>query len=81
MSTPRCPGQDLRYWKPEDIVSVKCPGCGREIEIWKDEATRVCAGCGKEVRNPRLDLACAQWCAYGKECLAILGEKPGKDEG
>ena len=22
----RCPGQDTRFWKPEDIFEMKCPG-------------------------------------------------------
>ena len=24
-----CPGQDQRYWKPEDIFDVLCPRCGK----------------------------------------------------
>jgi hypothetical protein len=66
---PRCPGQDQRYWKPEDIFDVRCPYCGREIEFWKDEPSHTCRGCEREVRNPRIDLGCAQWCAHGDECL------------
>jgi len=65
----KCPGQDQRFWKPEDIFDVSCPYCGREIEFWKDEPFRLCRGCGREVRNPRLDLACAEWCASAAECL------------
>jgi hypothetical protein len=65
----KCPGQDQRYWKPEDIFDVGCPYCGREIEFWKDEPFRMCRECGREVRNPRLDLACAEWCASAEECL------------
>ena len=67
--TPKCPGQDQRYWTPKDIFDVGCPYCGREIEFWKDEPFRLCRGCGREVRNPRLDLACAEWCASADECL------------
>ena len=24
----KCPGQDIRYWKPGAIFEVKCPKCG-----------------------------------------------------
>lgn len=67
--TPRCPGQDQRYWKPEDIFDARCPSCGYEIEFWKDEPMRLCADCGEEVRNPRIDLGCSEWCKHGNKCL------------
>ncbi len=67
--SPRCPGQDQRYWKPEDIFDVRCPYCGSEIEFWKDEPFHICRGCEREVRNPRIDLGCAKWCAHGDQCL------------
>jgi len=66
---PRCPGQDMRYWKPEDIFYVDCPYCGYAIEFWKDEPFRLCRSCQKEVRNPRIDLGCAKWCKFGDQCL------------
>jgi len=66
---PKCPGQDQRYWTPDDIFDVGCPYCGRAIEFWKDEPFRLCRDCGREVRNPRLDLTCADWCASADECL------------
>ena len=69
---PRCPGQDMRYWKPEDIFDVKCPRCGCKIEFWKDEPMRICKSCGKEIRNPRIDLGCAKWCKFADECLGKL---------
>ena len=65
----RCPGQDQRFWKPEDIFEVRCPSCKREIEFWKDEPYRECKKCKKIIRNPRLDLGCAEWCKFSKECL------------
>ncbi|MBN1542597.1 hypothetical protein JW992_10665 [candidate division KSB1 bacterium] len=71
MNAPRCPGQDQRFWKPEDIYDVICPSCGTEIEFWKDEPTRTCS-CGQIVRNPRIDLGCAKWCVHAKECLGAL---------
>ena len=68
MSRERCPGGDLRSWKPEDICFTRCPACGGEVEIWKDEPARACPSCGKEVRNPRLDPGCGAWCPHAKEC-------------
>lgn len=68
MSHPRCPGQDMRYWKPEDIFIVTCHFCGGEIEFWKDEPVRACPSCSEEVRNPKIDTGCAKWCRHGDEC-------------
>jgi hypothetical protein len=67
----RCPGQDQRFWKPEDIFEVNCPECGELIEFWKDEPKLKCPKCGKLAVNPKLDLGCAEWCQYAKECLGI----------
>jgi hypothetical protein len=67
--SPRCPGQDQRYWTPDAIFDVRCPRCGRAIEFWKDEPSRVCRSCSREVQNPRIDLACAEWCAEAEACL------------
>jgi hypothetical protein len=67
--SPKCPGQDQRYWTPDAIFDVRCPYCGRAIEFWKDEPSRVCRGCQREVRNPRIDLSCAEWCAEAEACL------------
>jgi hypothetical protein len=67
--SPKCPGQDQRYWTPDAIFDVRCPYCGRAIEFWKDEPSRTCRGCSREVRNPRIDLACAEWCAEADACL------------
>ncbi len=65
----RCPGQDQRYWTPDDIFDVACPYCDYEIEFWKDEPFRLCRSCQKEVRNPRIDLGCAKWCKFSDRCL------------
>ena len=73
---PRCPGQDMRYWLPEDIFDVKCPRCELAIEFWKDEPMRICKGCGKEIKNPRIDLGCTKWCKFANQCL---GRDPEKD--
>jgi HD superfamily phosphodiesterase len=67
----RCPGQDQRFWKPEDIFEVNCPECGGLIEFWKDEPKLKCPNCGKLAVNPKLDLGCTEWCRYAKECLGI----------
>jgi putative nucleotidyltransferase with HDIG domain len=67
----RCPGQDQRFWKPEDIFEADCPECGGLIEFWKDEPKLKCPNCGKLAVNPKLDLGCAEWCQYAKECLGI----------
>ncbi len=72
MSNIKCPGQDQRYWKPEDIFIVLCPHCEAEIEFWKDEPVRPCPECEKKVRNPRIDLGCAEWCKYAKDCVGVI---------
>jgi hypothetical protein len=64
----RCPGQDQRFWKPEDIFEAKCPGCGQPVEFFKDEPKLKCRHCGCMVVNPKIDLGCAQWCQYAKQC-------------
>ncbi len=78
MELPRCPGQDLRYWKPGDVFEVPCPHCNAEIEFFKDEPFLRCRACGKEVRNPKLDLACAQWCQMADKCLGIDSTSPDR---
>jgi len=70
----------MRYWKPEDIFMAACPFCQGEIEFWKDEPVRVCPSCRKEVRNPKLDLGCADWCKHAEECLAPAPEEKRSDE-
>ena len=69
MNKLRCPGQDMRYWKPEDIFDITCPHCGTDIEFWKDDPVRVCSKCNKEVRNPKINLSCAEWCKSADDCL------------
>ncbi len=65
----RCPGQDQRFWKPEDIFEVRCPGCGRKMEFFKDEPKLKCRKCGRLVVNPKIDLGCAEWCQYAEQCV------------
>ncbi|MBN2269426.1 MAG: HD domain-containing protein [Sedimentisphaerales bacterium] len=71
----RCPGQDQRYWKPEDIFEVQCSGCSRKIEFFKDEPKLKCRGCGRIVMNPKIDLGCTEWCQYAEQCLGIVAAK------
>ena len=79
MSKTMCPGQDTRYWRPDDIFTVPCGSCGASIEFFKDEASRRCAGCGTRVQNPRLSMGCAQWCEHAKECLGYDPRLSGED--
>jgi len=65
----KCPGQDSRYWGPDAIFDVPCPACGTLVEFFKDEATRRCTKCGFRFRNPSIDVGCAEWCKYAKQCF------------
>jgi len=76
MNRPRCPGQDMRYLKPEDVFGVRCPCCKTEVEFFKDEPSLRCPACGHQVRNPRIDLGCAKWCALAEQCLATAPHRP-----
>jgi len=67
----RCPGQDQRFWKPDDIFEVKCPACGGAVEFFKDEPKLKCRRCEQMVVNPKIDLGCAQWCQYAEQCLGV----------
>ncbi len=67
----RCPGQDQRFWKPEDIFEVQCPDCSNKMEFFKDEPKLKCSKCGKIVVNPKIDLGCAEWCQYAEQCLGV----------
>ena len=65
----KCPGQDTRNWKPKDVYEIPCPSCGKAVEFFKDDLSRKCKHCGARFRNPRVDLACAEWCQYAAECI------------
>ena len=69
MKRTKCPGQDTRFWRPEDVFEVVCGECGSGVEFFKDDAYRRCPTCGSRITNPKLSLGCAQWCQYAKECL------------
>jgi len=68
----KCPGQDTRYWKAEDIREEECPYCGHFIEFWKTDIRLRCDNCGNKVANPGFDLGCAQWCSYAEYCLGDI---------
>ena len=72
MEQMKCPGQDTRFWKPEDIFVAECPKCGAEIEFFKDDARRRCAWCGHMFYNPKISLGCAAWCQYAEKCVPDL---------
>jgi len=80
MTKLRCPGQDMRHWKPEDIFAVRCPHCGGEMEFFKDEPALPCPSCQSEVRNPKIDLGCAKWCRFANECLGQMPEAVDKGQ-
>jgi len=73
-----CPGQDLRFWKPQDIFERDCPNCGTKIEFWKDDISRRCPKCAQKTANPAFDFGCAQWCSYAKECLGDIAKQTKK---
>jgi HD superfamily phosphodiesterase len=77
----KCPGQDLRYWKPGDIFDVPCPQCEKKIEFFKDDVRRRCTSCGAQVTNPKIDFGCSQWCAYAEQCLGNLTVERAKKRG
>ena len=72
MEQMKCPGQDTRFWKPDDIFVAECPKCGAEIEFFKDDARRRCAWCGHMFYNPKIALGCAEWCQYAEKCVPEL---------
>jgi hypothetical protein len=72
MEQMKCPGQDTRFWKPDDIIMAECPKCGAEIEFFKDDARRRCAWCGHMFYNPKIELGCAEWCQYAEKCVPDL---------
>ena len=70
----RCPGQDQRFWKPDDIFEVNCSQCGKPIEFFKDEPKLKCKNCGHKVVNPKIDIGCAEWCQYAEQCIGVAVE-------
>ena len=75
----KCPGQDTRFWKPNDVYNVECPKCGKPVEFFKDDIRRRCKKCGHMFINPRLDLGCARWCQYADQCIGAIGKEEFKE--
>ena len=61
----KCPGQDRRYLKAENI---NCPACGYNLEIFSDEAKIRCPKCKEFVCEDRLP-SCVDWCKFARECV------------
>jgi endogenous inhibitor of DNA gyrase (YacG/DUF329 family) len=60
-----CPGtQKFKQPQPEEI---KCPLCGREVEIWTDEFQVECPKCKKQFS--RGGQSCLDWCKGARECV------------
>lgn len=72
MSAAKCPGQDPRFLKPQDVAEVKCPDCGAPVEFWPDEQMRKCPGCGRRSTNPQNSMKCLEWCRHAEKCLAAI---------
>jgi len=76
----RCPGLDKRFWKPGDIFEVMCRNCERPVEFFRDEARLKCRNCGQVVINPKIDLGCAGWCQYARQCGGIMKKSGEPDQ-
>ncbi|MDI6763670.1 MAG: HD domain-containing protein [Thermodesulfobacteriota bacterium] len=70
----KCPGTDMKFWKPGDIFDIDCPKCGKRVEFFKDEVKRKCS-CGHIIVNPKIDFACAEWCPYAEQCVGTVPEE------
>ncbi|MFN3527761.1 MAG: hypothetical protein ACK4YO_01500 [Candidatus Altarchaeaceae archaeon] len=47
---------------------VKCPYCGKEVEIWTDETRKKCLKCGMEIFAAEAT-SCIEWCKYARKCV------------
>jgi hypothetical protein len=70
----KCPGQDPRQKKMEDIVcNLPCPQCGSDVEIFYDEKNRICPECSARVSKTDAqllkDFGCADWCEAAEKCI------------
>jgi Zn ribbon nucleic-acid-binding protein len=75
----KCPGQDTRFWKPNDVYTVECPQCGKPVEFFKDDIRRRCQNCSHMFINPKLNLGCARWCQYADQCVGAIGKEEFKE--
>jgi len=74
MLSSKCPGQDTRFWVPEDIQEEPCPHCGSTMEFWKTDVRLRCNNCGEKSTNPKFDLGCAKWCSFAEYCLGDVAK-------
>ena len=75
----KCPGQDTRFWKPNDVYTVECPKCSKPVEFFKDDIRRRCKECGHLFINPKLNLGCARWCQFADQCVGAIGKEEFKE--
>ena len=68
----RCPGQDSRYWTPDAVFEIECPGCGAQVEFFKDDIKRECLNCGRLIQNPKFDAGCAAHCRFADKCMGDI---------
>jgi hypothetical protein len=69
----KCPGQDTRYWKSDDIFEIVCPHCQARVEFFKDDNSRKCQ-CGERIFNPKIKTDCFQYCEFAENCKELLGK-------
>ena len=60
---------DPAFFKPEDIGTQHCAGCGSDIEFWKDDVFLDCSRCGAGNTNARLRNTCLTWCKEASACI------------
>lgn len=69
MAIDFCPGsKKFRQPEPENL---KCPSCGKEVEIWTDEIQRACPHCKAVILRKLEGATCLDWCRYAKECVGM----------
>jgi hypothetical protein len=73
----KCPGQDRRFWRPEDLTDAPCPQCGEEVEFMKDDLSRICPKCRTRFGDPKKDMGCLEWCKYTEKCLGVGVDRSG----
>ena len=69
----KCPGQDTRYWKGDDIFEIVCPNCQSRVEFFKDDSARKCSSCDNRVFNPKIKTDCFQYCKFADNCKELMG--------
>ena len=65
MMLSKCPGQDSRNIRPENIA---CPQCGYAVEIFTDEVKVRCPKCAHIISRQKLP-SCVDWCMHARECV------------